>query len=216
MLTTLFVSAQVALPEWVRGRGLAVYLTVYFGAMTVGSAIWGKIASLDGISTTLYIAAGGALIGFLATARRKLQTGAVLDLSPAMHWTRPVFARRIDNDEGPILVSIDYRVEPENRPAFLAALQEIGNERRRDGAYAWHVFEDPADLGRVVEIFLIQSLLEMRHMRARVTEADRLAEQNARQYLVERPVIHFLLAPKRTREKRRKGSLLTPVQSPAE
>ena len=38
MMATLFVSAQVALPEWVRGRGLAVFLTVYFGAMTIGSA----------------------------------------------------------------------------------------------------------------------------------------------------------------------------------
>ena len=42
MLTTLFVSAQVALPEWVRGRGLAIFLTVFFGAMTFGSAVWGE------------------------------------------------------------------------------------------------------------------------------------------------------------------------------
>ncbi len=34
-LTTFFVSAQVALPEWVRGRGLAIFLTVYFGALTL-------------------------------------------------------------------------------------------------------------------------------------------------------------------------------------
>jgi predicted MFS family arabinose efflux permease len=206
MLTTLFVSAQVALPEWVRGRGLAIYLTVYFGAMTAGSAIWGKIASLEGISTTLYIAAGGAVLGFALTARRKLQTGAVLDLTPAMHWTRPVFARSIEDDEGPILISIEYRTAPDSRPAFLAALQAIGNERRRDGAYAWNAFEDTADLGRVVEIFLIQSLLELKHLRARVTQADRLAEQNAHQYLSERPVIHFLLSPRRAREKKRKGS----------
>ena len=219
MLTTLFVSAQVALPEWVRGRGLAIYLTVYFGAMTAGSAIWGKIASMAGIEYALYIAAGGAIIGFVATSRRKLQTGAVLDLSPSMHWSRPVFARRVDDDEGPILISIDYRVAPENRAAFLAAVQEIGNERRRDGAYAWNAFEDTADLGRVVEIFLIQSLLELKHLRARVTQADRLAEQNAHQYLLERPVIHFLLAPKRSREKRQKRSLFAraaPVETAAE
>ena len=207
MLTTLFVSAQVALPEWVRGRGLAIYLTVYFGAMTAGSAIWGKIASMAGIENALYIAAGGAFVGFLATSRRKLQAGAVLDLSPSMHWSRPVFARPVDDDEGPILVSIDYRVAPENRAVFLAAVQEIGNERRRDGAYAWRAFEDTADRGRVVEIFLIQSLLELKHLRARVTQADRLAEQNAHQYLLERPVIHFLLSPKRSREKRRKGAM---------
>ena len=45
-MTTMFVSAQVALPDWVRGRGLAIFLTAYFGAMTVGSALWGEVASL--------------------------------------------------------------------------------------------------------------------------------------------------------------------------
>ena len=47
-LTTFFVSAQVALPEWVRGRGLAIFLTVYFGALTLGSAVWGEVAELKG------------------------------------------------------------------------------------------------------------------------------------------------------------------------
>ena len=42
MMTTLFVSAQVALPDWVRGRGMAILLTAYFGAMTIGSALWGR------------------------------------------------------------------------------------------------------------------------------------------------------------------------------
>ena len=59
MMTTLFVSAQVALPEWVRGRGLAIFLTAFFGAMTLGSAVWGKVASVEGLSTTFYIAAAG-------------------------------------------------------------------------------------------------------------------------------------------------------------
>ena len=57
VMTTLFVSAQVALPDWVRGRGLAIFLTVYFGAMTLGSALWGKVASVEGLPTALY--AGG-------------------------------------------------------------------------------------------------------------------------------------------------------------
>src|SRR4029077_4146585 len=43
-LTTLFVSAQVTLPDWVRGRGLAILLTAIFGAMTVGSLAWGQAA----------------------------------------------------------------------------------------------------------------------------------------------------------------------------
>ncbi len=61
MMTTLFVSAQVALPDWVRGRGMAILLTAYFGAMTIGSAVWGKVASVWGLPATLYVAAAGAL-----------------------------------------------------------------------------------------------------------------------------------------------------------
>jgi|SRR5271170_2322486 len=43
VLASLNVSAQVALPEWVRGRGLAMFVTGHFGATTLGSAIWGDV-----------------------------------------------------------------------------------------------------------------------------------------------------------------------------
>ena len=208
VMTTLFVSAQVALPEWVRGRGLAIFLTVFFGAMTIGSAVWGKVASVEGLSTALYIAAGGAFLGLVATWRRKLQTAAALDLSPAMHWRSPVFVQRVDDDQGPVLVTVEYRIDPKDRVPFLAAMQEVGRERKRDGAFAGNVFEDSAAAGRVVEIFLIQSLLELRHLRARVTEADRAVEQEAHRYLLEPPKVTFLVSPKRSRQERRRLSSL--------
>ncbi|MGH8324706.1 MAG: MFS transporter, partial [Steroidobacteraceae bacterium] len=44
VLANLNISAQLALPDWVRGRGLAVYVTVFFGAMALGSAAWGEVA----------------------------------------------------------------------------------------------------------------------------------------------------------------------------
>ncbi|MGO9422477.1 MFS transporter [Roseiarcus sp.] len=212
MMTTLFVSAQVALPDWVRGRGLAILLTAYFGAMTLGSALWGKVASAEGLPTTLMIAAAGALIGMLATSSRKLQTAAALDLTPSLHWRDRTFAQPVDDDQGPVLVSIEYRVDPADRAPFLEAMQEIGFERKRDGAFAWNVFEDTADVGRIVEIFLIQSLLELRHLRARVTKADQIVEAEAHKFLKEPPNATFLIAPKRNREKRRR---LAAVLQPA-
>ena len=204
MMTTLFVSAQLALPDWVRGRGLAIFLTTYFGAMTLGSALWGKVASLEGLSTALYVAAGGAALGMIATWRWKLQTAATLDLTPSMHWRAPVFAQPIDDDQGPILVTIEYQIAPEDKKPFLSAMQEIGLERKRDGAYAWNVFEDAAETDRVVETFLIQSFLELRHLRARVTKADRMVEEQRNKFLKEAPKATFLVAPKRNRGPRRK------------
>jgi predicted MFS family arabinose efflux permease len=204
MMTTLFVSAQVALPEWVRGRGLAIFLSAYFGAMTLGSAIWGKVASAEGLPATFYIAAAAALLGTLATARRRLQTAAALDLSPSMHWRAPVFARMVRDDRGPILVTIENHIDPKDRGPFLALMREIGFERKRDGAYAWNIFEDSAEAGRMVETFLIATFLELKHLRARVTHADRMIEEAARRYLLQPPKLTFLVTPKRSRQKRRK------------
>ncbi|HZZ24388.1 MAG TPA: MFS transporter, partial [Roseiarcus sp.] len=206
MMTTLFVSAQVALPEWVRGRGLAIFLTAFFGAMTLGSAVWGKVASLEGLSTALFLAAAGAAVGMAATARWRLQTAAALDLTPSMHWRTPVFVYPLEDDQGPILLTVEYLIEPKDIRPFLALIHEIGLERKRDGAYAWGVFEDTQVSGRIVETFLIQSMLELRHLRTRVTIADRMIEEQAGAFLKEPRKVTFLVAPKRHRQKRRKGS----------
>ena len=206
MMTTLFVSAQVALPEWVRGRGLAIFLTAFFGAMTLGSAVWGKVASLEGVPTALYLAAAGAAVGMALTARWRLQTAAALDLTPSMHWRTPVFVHPVEDDQGPILVTVEYRIDPKDIRPFLALMHEIGLERKRDGAYAWGVFEDTQVSGRIVETFLIQSMLELRHLRTRVTIADRMIEEQAGAFLKEPRKVTFLVAPKRHRHKRRKGS----------
>jgi len=208
MMTTLFVSAQLALPEWVRGRGLAIFLTAFFGAMTLGSAVWGKVASVEGVPAALFLAAACAAIGMALTARWRLQTAAALDLTPSMHWRTPVFVYPIEDDQGPIMVTVEYMIDPKDLKPFLALIHEIGLERKRDGAYAWGVFEDTQLSGRIVETFLIQSMLELRHLRTRVTIADRMIEEQAGAFLKEPRRVTFLVAPKRHRQKRRKGSKL--------
>ncbi|MGD0186086.1 MAG: MFS transporter [Roseiarcus sp.] len=199
VLACLFVSVQVALPDWVRGRGLAVFLTVYFGAMTAGSALWGEVASWQGLSIALLAAAGGALLAIPLAWRWKLQPAVELDLSPAMHWRTPVFAHPVEPDQGPVLVTVEYRIAKENCPAFLGAIDEMGRERKRDGAFAWGVFEDAAESGRFLETFLIESWLELKHLRERVTNADRMLEEEIRQLLAESPKVTFLTASARTR-----------------
>jgi MFS family permease len=63
VLSNLNVSAQVALPEWVRARGLSVFITVFFGSMTLGSLLWGQMAGLFGIPAALLTAAAAAVLG---------------------------------------------------------------------------------------------------------------------------------------------------------
>lgn len=196
VLATLAISAQISLPDWVRGRGLALYTTVFFGCLTVGSTVWGKVAAVLGLPTAHFLAALGVLVAIPLTWHRKLQAGTGVDLTPSMHWPAPLTTHSIDHDRGPVLVTVEYRICPQDRQEFLQVLEQLGHERRRDGAYRWGVFEDAADEGRIVETFLVASWMEHLRQHERVTNADRLVQECVdRFHLGDSPkVTHFIAA----------------------
>ena len=195
VLVTLNVSAQVALPEWVRGRGLSIYMTVMFGALTLGSAIWGKIAAWTGLPAAQVIAALGAAAAVPLLWRWRLETGAVLDLTPSRHWPEPVPLGEIALDRGPVLVTIEYRIKPSDRDGFLKAIGHLAGERRRDGAFAWEVFEDPEHDGLFVETFMLNTWAEHLRQHARVTDADRTMQEAVDRFQIDgTPKVTHLLA----------------------
>jgi MFS family permease len=194
VLASLNVSAQVALPDWVRGRGLAIFVTIAFGAMTLGSVVWGEVAGAAGLPVAHFVAAAGALLAIPMTRRWKLRTGAGIDLTPSMHWPAPVVTQEVENDEGPVLVTVEYRIDPkQDRDLFLAALERLSHERGRDGAYAWGVFEDTGERGRFLETFLVESWLEHLRQHERVTNADRVLEEHVHRFLVGTPKVRHLI-----------------------
>jgi quinol monooxygenase YgiN len=164
--------------------------------LTIGSAAWGEMTVAVGLANAHFLAAAGAVTAVALTWRWKLQTGASIDLSPSMHWPAPLTAQAIEQDRGPVLVTVDYRIDPRNRDAFLATLAGVEKERRRDGAYAWGVFEDAADQGRMLETFLVESWTEHLRQHERVTNADRLLQEAVRRFeLSNSPkVTHFIAA----------------------
>jgi MFS family permease/quinol monooxygenase YgiN len=213
VLSILYVSAQVALPDWVRGRGLAIFLTVIFGATTIGSVVWGQIATMKGLTFAHFVAAIGIVVAAPLTWRWKLQAAEGLDLTPSMHWRAPGGLRKVENNQGPILVTLEFRVEQENREAFLIAIEEIKHERKRDGAYAWGLFEDTADSGRFVEHFLVESWLELMHARERVTNADRKMEESIGALVKSPPTVTLFVASEHG-HRLRKTRVPTPLGAP--
>src|SRR5215471_10100765 len=106
-IATLNVSAQFALPGWVRGRGMAMFATVQFAGLAVGSMVWGQAAQMVGLPA-VHVIAAIALVASVPLLRRwGLQTAAGLDLAPSMHWPAPLPTHDIEPDRGPVLVTID-------------------------------------------------------------------------------------------------------------
>ena len=200
MLTTLNSTMQAILPNWIRGRGLAIYLTAFNGAMAAGSLGWGLLAQEIGVDMTLIAAGLGlAVVGVLAH-RAPLPSGEG-DLTPSMHWPEPAVSEPVAHDRGPVMVMVTYQIRQADRETFLALLKRLSEERRRDGAYAWGVSEDAADPEHIVEWFFVESWAEHLRQHRRVSKADADIQAETRRFHQgdDAPAVqHFLaLAPRR-------------------
>jgi predicted MFS family arabinose efflux permease len=193
VIASLSLSAQIALPDWVRGRGLAVFLTAVFGSIALGSFGWGFVAAHLGLPAAHFLAAAGAIAAIPLTWPWRLQTAEGMDLSPSRHWQAPVLAHEVEDESGPVLVTVRYRIAGDDPDPFLDAVEEVGWQRRRDGAYAWGIFADVAEKGVYLETFLIGSWLEARYLRERVTKADRQREERVKTLLAEPTVVTLML-----------------------
>jgi MFS family permease len=216
VLATINVSAQVALPGWVRGRGLSIFGTVMFGGLSFGSALWGQVAAMTDLPLAHFAAAAGAILAIPVLWRWKLQTGAGVDLTPSMHWPEPVLANEVDADRGPVLVTVEYRVATQDRGGFLAAIDRLADERRRDGAFDWGLFEDAAEPGRFLETFLLDSWIEHLRQHERVTEADRALQDAVHRLQLEgAPKVTHLIAVESDDAAEREGAV-SPSHRPRE
>lgn len=182
VLSSLNVSAQVALPDWVRARGLSIFIMVFFGSMTLGSIVWGQLATLTGIPIALFTAACGAVLAAVLTRRFELQQGEGLDHSPSAHWPQPVVAGNIPHQRGPVLVTVEYRINPATAPEFIAAMEDLRDARRRDGAYGWSLFEDAETPGRYLESFHEESWAAHLRHHSRVSRADQALQERAQAF----------------------------------
>ena len=180
MLSSLHLGAQSTAAGWVRARALSVFLFVFFGSLSLGSLGWGAAAEWLGVRATLGIAAATTAIAALPALWIPLATGAGPPLTPSLHWPAPGVDGPEEDDAGPVMIAIEYRVAPGDRGALQSLLETLRRSRLRDGGFGWNSFEDPEVPGRVTEVFHAESWLDHLRQHERVTEADRALQDRIR------------------------------------
>jgi hypothetical protein len=76
-----------------------------------------------------------------------------------------------------VLVTIEYRLDPERALEFVAVMHEMEIVRRRDGALEWGRLSGRRDPRRWLETFLVESWVEHLRQHARITVADRALQE---------------------------------------
>ena len=169
---SLTVAAQIAMPDWVRARGMSIYQMALMGGAAAGSLLWGQVAEWLGVRGAVLAAAAFGVLALALTRRLTVEGGADLDFSPvpARVTTEPAF--EIGPDEGPVMVTLEYQIDPARAQAFAEVMQRTRRARLRQGALSWGLFRDVAEPGRYVEYFVDESWLEHQRRLERFSAFD--------------------------------------------
>ncbi|WP_219701851.1 MFS transporter [Marinomonas lutimaris] len=184
VLSTLNLAAQTAVPDWVRARGLSIFLMVFFGSMSMGSLMWGGLASFISLPIALAIAAVGALIAIPLVATKKLHVNEGDALAPSVHWPQPLLNVEEHADviqHGPVMVTIEYHINPDDVGKFLQLMEELGKARKRSGVFAWFIMQDAANAEHFTEYFMENSWVQHLRHHERVSTADQIIQDKIHQ-----------------------------------
>ena len=171
---SLAIAAQSALPDWVRARGMAIYQVALMGGAAAGSMLWGQVAGLSSVRWSVIAAALFGVVAVLASRRFSIDGTHELDFSPAPIGRLSPVAIDVRPDEGPVMVTVEYLIDPERAEDFAVVMQRTRRARLRQGALSWGLFRDTAMPGRYLEYFVDENWVEhqRRHERHTVFDAE--------------------------------------------
>jgi MFS family permease len=194
-LSLFNVTVQLSTPRWVVGRALALYQAATFGGMSVGSWLWGSIAQAHGSPMALGISALFLLAGSLVGVFLTLPAFGDLDLDPLNRFNEPEIKLDLRSRSGPVQIMVDYRIDNEDIPAFLAAMTERRRIRIRDGAQQWALLRDMEDPEIWTESYHVPTWVDYIRHHQRRTNADQEVYDviSALHKGPERPRIHRMI-----------------------
>lgn len=172
-MAVLNAMIQLATPRWVVARAIAIQQTATFGGIAAGGYVFGLVADGYGIAMALAVGAALQVAVMVVGPLTRLPDVDTVNLEPSAHWSSPVPAVPVEGRDGPLAVSLTYRVEEARTAQFLAEMHRWGRVRRRDGARRWRLYRDLADPLAWIERYEVANWHEYARHNQRRTHADR-------------------------------------------
>lgn len=187
---SLAVAAQTAMPDWVRARGMATYQMALMGGAAAGSLVWGQVAGFTDVRTAVIAGAAYGVTVWVSTRKLTVEGSAEIDFTPVSGPEQPEPAIAIEPHEGPVMVTLEYRILPEEASAFVEVMERTRQARLRQGALSWGLFKDTSQPGRYVEYFVDEDWLEHQRRLERFTAFDaELREERLKFHQGSRPPV---------------------------
>jgi quinol monooxygenase YgiN len=137
-----------------------------------GAALWGQVASLTTLRHSLLASAVFGFVMLLLLRRQKVEIHADDDLTPQRVFETPAAVADLDPHAGPVMVTVEYDVDPADTDAFADLMRESRRSRLQQGALSWGIFRDHANPRHWMEYYVDESWVEHLRRFDRVTAVE--------------------------------------------
>ncbi len=173
IVSTVMTVLQVVLPSWIRGRGVALFLLAVQGSFAVGALIWGGVAEQTSLQTALVSAGLTMAVSAVLVLPLRLSRYMDVDTDTATLLADPPTVTSVHDDDGPILLTARWQIDPAHRDDFVAAMEPVRRALKRQGALSFRLVEDVEQPGHMLESFTMATWSEYQRLPHRATMADK-------------------------------------------
>ena len=178
----LNVAVQTSAPRWVAARALATYQAAVAIGVALGGWGWGIFANGYGVEVSLLASAVVLCVSTLLSRWMRIPSSGLLNAMASDMLSDPDVRMPLTPRSGPIVVEIEYRVEPTRARLYYAVMQRVRLSRTRNGAYGWSIARDIEDPELWIERYHCPTWYDYLRQRNRPTQAERDLHQRALEF----------------------------------
>ncbi|NOU06909.1 MAG: MFS transporter [Hyphomicrobiaceae bacterium] len=167
------VSVQLSAPRWAAARTLASYQAAVAAGIALAGWGWGAFANTQGVSLALLTSAATLVASPLLGRWFRVPVVGENASGAADALADPELLLALTARSGPIVLEIEYRIEPQKARLFYAVMQQVRSTRLRNGAYGWSIARDIADPELWTERYHCPTWHDYLRQRNRATQTER-------------------------------------------
>ncbi len=173
------ISIQMAAPRWVSGRALAGFRSSNSAGLAIGSWAWGALAVQIGIDKALLVSGLAMLVSPVVALWLRVPEVDAATQDGARTIVDPEVRLALNPRSGPVVVEIEYRIDPAKAREFHNIMQQVQLNRQRNGAYGWSIARDITDPELWTERYHCPTWHDYLRQRSRPTDAERALQRTA-------------------------------------
>lgn len=181
-IALLNINVQLSAPRWVAARALSLFGSSLTSGVAIGAWAWGAFAGEIGLANAFYMSGAVSLLTFLLGYWMPLSRDEEGENDMVGIGFEPNLALGLSIRSGPIVVEVDYRVDPDRARDFYTVMMRMQRMRKRIGGFEWSIARDVEDPWLWTERYHCPTWGDYLRMRDRYSQMDFDVQAEAQEF----------------------------------